>query len=200
MHPYLRKLRRFWKKTWHFIWYEDSLLSWIVNIILAFIIVKFLVYPGIGLLLGTPYPLVVVVSSSMEHKVNDQYVGFDEWWESNKEWYVKRSFTQLEMQSYPFNNGFNKGDIMVLYGEKPKDIKTGNVIVYKTDSSGNPIIHRVFDKWAESGTYYFKTKGDNNKGLLPFENRIPENQIQGTAILRIPYLGWIKILFTKLIT
>lgn len=200
MNQALRKLRRLWKKVWHFIWYEDSLLSWVVNIILAFIIVKFIVYPGIGLLLGTPYPLVVVVSSSMEHKINNDYVKFDEWWESNKDWYTQRSFTKQEMQSYPFTDGFNKGDIMVLYGEKPKSIKVGTIIVYKTESSANPIIHRVFDKWVESGTYYFKTKGDNNNRLLPFEDRIHENQIQGVSVLKIPYLGWIKIWFTELIT
>ena len=57
------------KKTWHFLWYEDSLLSWIVNIILAFVLIKFLIYPGIGLVLQTDLPVVAVVSESMDHNM-----------------------------------------------------------------------------------------------------------------------------------
>ena len=37
-----KKSKSFLEKTWHFLWYEDSILSWIVNIILAFLIIKFL--------------------------------------------------------------------------------------------------------------------------------------------------------------
>ena len=55
------------KKTWHFIWEDDSVWSWIVNIILAIVLIKFIIYPGLGLVLGTSYPIVAVVSDSMEH-------------------------------------------------------------------------------------------------------------------------------------
>ena len=64
------------KKFWHFIWEEDSLLSWIVNIIIAFILIKFIVYPGLGYLLATTHPVVAVVSESMEHNSN-----FNAWWD-----------------------------------------------------------------------------------------------------------------------
>ena len=57
-----------WGKIWYFIWEDDSALSWIVNIVLAFILIKFVIYPGLGLLLGTSHPVVAVVSGSMEHK------------------------------------------------------------------------------------------------------------------------------------
>ena len=33
-----------WKKIWWFIWEDDSWASWFVNVILAFVIIKFLVY------------------------------------------------------------------------------------------------------------------------------------------------------------
>ena len=62
-----------WKKVWHFIWEEDSVASWVVNIILAFVLIKFIVYPGLGFALGTTHPVVAVVSPSMEHNG----VGFD---------------------------------------------------------------------------------------------------------------------------
>ena len=65
------------KKIWHFIWHENSIWSWIVNIILAFIIVKFLIYPGLGLVMQTTHPVVAVVSTSMEHQGD-----FNQWWTS----------------------------------------------------------------------------------------------------------------------
>ena len=36
------KFKRLMKAVWHFIWVEDSILSWIVNVLLAFIIKGFL--------------------------------------------------------------------------------------------------------------------------------------------------------------
>ena len=57
----------FLRKVWKFIWEDDSALSWIVNVILAFVIVKFLIYPGLGLVLHTTHPVVAVVSGSMDH-------------------------------------------------------------------------------------------------------------------------------------
>ena len=67
------------KNVWKFIWEDDSIWSWMLNIILAFVLIKFIVYPGLGLLLGTSYPVVAVVSESMEH--NEP---FDEWWDNSK--------------------------------------------------------------------------------------------------------------------
>jgi len=56
------------KKIWYFIWEDNSIWSWLVNIILAFVLIKFIVYPGLGFILNTSHPVVAVVSSSMEHK------------------------------------------------------------------------------------------------------------------------------------
>jgi hypothetical protein len=62
-----KKTPPFFQKVWYFIWEDDSVLSWIVNVVLAFVLIKFIVYPGIGLLFGTTHPVVAVVSGSMEH-------------------------------------------------------------------------------------------------------------------------------------
>ena len=59
--------RKILKRVWYFIWEEDSIWSWLVNIILAFVLIKYVVYPGLGFLLGTSHPIVAVVSGSMEH-------------------------------------------------------------------------------------------------------------------------------------
>jgi len=56
------------KAFWNFLWNEDSILSWIVNIIIAFLLIKFVIYPGIGFALGTNLPVVAVISESMSHQ------------------------------------------------------------------------------------------------------------------------------------
>ncbi|HLC72837.1 MAG TPA: signal peptidase I [Candidatus Nanoarchaeia archaeon] len=194
----------FLKKMWQFLWYEDSLLSWLVNLILAFILVKFLIYPGIGLVLGTQYPVVAVVSGSMEH--NGQ--SFDEWWISyvdlyiekgitHGDLYIEKGITQEQFRDFSFHNGFNKGDIMVLKGIEPKAIKVGDVLVYESSRHVNPIIHRVVNITQKDDNYLFETKGDNNPGSD--RDLVGEHQIRttGKAVLRFPFLGWIKIGFVQ---
>ena len=90
------EFKKLLKKTWYFIWEDDSIWSWIVNIILAFVLIKFIVYPGLGFILSTSHPVVAVVSESMEHNME-----FDEWWEKNKDWYIE--------------NGINKEYFRFLY-------------------------------------------------------------------------------------
>ena len=172
------------RKIWHFIWKDDSLLSWIVNVLLAFLIVKFLIYPGLGFALGTTHPVVAVVSSSMHHNGD-----FNQWYDERGDWY---NFTKEEMKEWSFSNGFNKGDIMVL--KKAKGLEEGDVIVF-SGNSNNPIIHRL----VFIGDNHYQTKGDNNAdsfGQLG-EKSIKEDQIIGEAVGRIPLLGYIKILFTE---
>ena len=181
------KFKRTLKKVWKFIWEDDSIWSWIANIILAFVLIKFIVYPGLGLLLGTDFPIVAVVSGSMEHNS-----GFDSWWESNKYFYSEYNMTKNDFMSYKFKNGFNKGDIMILKGINFAEIKKGEVIVFNGGRT-DPIIHRVIKKW-KNDKYYFQTKGDNNNGSIEgMETKIPEEYVFGKAVFRIPLLGYIKI-------
>lgn len=181
------------KKIWDFVVHEDSLASWVVNVIIAFVLVKYLIYPGLGFLLGTSFPIVAVVSGSMEHHPSD----FGVWWESHKTWYEKNNFTKEEFNQFSFMDGFWKGDIMVLKGVEPKDIKRGQVMVYETSNYKNPIIHRVVKVEYIGGKYYFTTKGDNNLNVDPA--LVTEDQIKktGKAIARVPLLGWIKIMFVE---
>ena len=89
------------KKIWKFIWNDDSFLSWVVNVILAFIIVKFLIFPGLGFLLETTHPVVAVVSGSMDHSGD-----FDDWWERQGKWYEDKGITKEEFMQYDLKNGF----------------------------------------------------------------------------------------------
>lgn len=176
------------KKLWHFIWHDNSIWSWIINVILAFVIVKFLIYPGLGLLFGTGYPVVAVVSSSMEHNSN-----LETWWGNNHEWYEQNNITKEQFFNYPLKNGFNKGDIMILIGRKPMNIKIGDVVVFK-GSLKDPIIHRVVRLYEEDGKYYLQTKGDNNGSSRSDELKISTDSLLGKAVFRVPWLGWIKII------
>ncbi len=192
-----KKVKALLKKTWWFIWEDDSIWSWIVNIVLAFVLIKYIVYPGLGFLLGTSYPIVAVVSSSMEHDKS-----FDNWWEAQEKWYLENGISKEEFVKFNFKHGFNKGDIMILYGKRPVNIEVGEVIVFKSKRP-DPIIHRVVKKWEIDGKYYFQTKGDHNADSIKSssldETNINEEQYLGKAAVRIPLLGYIKIWFVELI-
>ena len=187
-------------KIWHFIWKDDSLLSWIVNIILAFLIVKFLVYPGLGLLFSTTHPVVAVVSCSMEHDpfgspCNSNHLSFDDWWIIHGDWYTQKGYDSQTFKKWSFSNGFNKGDIMVLRGIKIENVKVGDIVVFRGNAK-EPIIHRVVLIYQENAKIYIQTKGDNNPDTLVGlgEDKIIQDKLVGKAIFRIPLLGWIKIL------
>lgn len=211
------------KKFWNFIWNDDSLLSWVLNIIVAIVMIKFIIYPVLGLLLSTGFPIVAVISGSMEHAYapmsivnedqvlykfcNDQYLrndriinfrdfrNFDDFWIACGKFYEDKDITKEEFKEFSFKNGFNTGDIMILYGTKPEDLKIGDIIVFQSDAKPDPIIHRIIGKWEEGGKYHFKTKGDHNVGIGDKiqENDIIEDRIIARAVIRIPYLGWVKI-------
>ncbi len=190
-------LKKSLKKLWYFVWEDNSVWSWIVNFILAFILIKFLVYPGLGFLLQTTHPVVAVVSESMDHNGN-----FDTWWSNSGKWYSDNGIKKEDFEKFIFTGGFNKGDIMALKGKKPENINVGDVIVFWS-ARQDPIIHRVVKKWQENGIYYFQTKGDNNQISIKTpqldETRISQDKIVGNAVLRIPFLGYIKIWFVDLI-
>jgi hypothetical protein len=202
----MQKKETFWRKLWWFLWEDNSVWSWIANIVLAFLLIKFVIYPGLGFLLGTSFPIVAVVSSSMEHDGS-----FDTWWSNANccvdasctnrvapsEIYASYGITYDQFKNYPFKNGFNKGDIMILTG--PKDMGIGDILVYWTDAKKEPIIHRIVQAKGVAGDPVFKTKGDHNCGSGTFEQSIGKERMVGKAALRIPFLGWIKIGFVWLL-
>jgi len=211
------------KKFWHFIWEDDSLASWIVTAVLAFILIKFLVYPGLGFLLGTSHPIVAVVSGSMEHKAvpicidKDLYgnckeyttnrfgicgletnekgsVNLDRFYELCGDWYIENKITKEQFENFRFKNGFNTGDIMILW--RKSNIEVGDTIVFNSNSKYDPIIHRVVE--VKENTY--RTKGDHNVDSSGVEQNIPHDLVIGEAVFRLPWLGYVKIIFVKMVT
>lgn len=193
------ELLRQFKRFWHFVWHDDSMLSWVLSIAFAFILIKFLVYPGLAFIFQTGFPIVAVISGSMEHDGS-----FDEWWNSEtalcdnhictqKEYYAQLGIDETQFQSFVFKNGFNTGDIIVLHGYG--GIEVGDVIVFQANRPA-PIIHRVVAIHEENGQIYYQTKGDHNQQSIGYdlnELRISEDRIYGEGFLRVPYLGWVKL-------
>jgi len=181
------------KRFWNFLWNDDSLLSWIVFIIIVFVLIKFILFPFMGLVTGTSLPLAIVESCSMYHGQN-----FDDWWKERGGWYGENGISKTEFEEFPLKNGFNKGDIFLVLGADKKDLEIGDTIIFSGGSSGRPIIHRVVNLDP------LQTKGDHNSVQFTGSNNaekidetdIQESQIIGRAtVIRVPLAGWVKLIF-----
>lgn len=180
------------KEFWEFL-KKDTWQSWIVSIILIVISIKIIFFPLLSLITGTSLPLVVVESCSMYHSSS-----FESWWNSNGVWYEDKNITKDKFSSFTLKNGLTKGDIVVVRGAKYP--KQGEIIIFTPNvqtKSAYPIIHRVLTESPLS------TKGDNNPEQLKGANnlqgvdetKIEREQVIGKAVIKIPLLGWIKLIF-----
>jgi signal peptidase I len=117
--------------------------------------------------------------------------------------------------SDPFERTLHIGDVIIIQGVNAADLNAdypnSDIIVYQDPRSPeNPeakIVHRIVAKQEIDGKLYFQTKGDGN-GLHKWPSEIsssdydgwnlpdgvPEDQIYGKVIMRIPWIGHI-ILF-----
>jgi signal peptidase I len=229
------------KKFWYFIWYDDSLLSYILNFIVAFLFIKYILFPGLGLILNNDFPIVAIVTGSMEHKIVDgkicdkdlnninKNLNLDQWWEYCGSYYKNFNISKENFSKFPYKNGLNIGDVMILYGKKPEKIEIGDVLVFNPQDKiennkslfftlNGPVIHRVINiKKIENNTY-FQTKGDHNAKSIEnhertifidnqikryqfndFETKIPSEDTIAVAIFRIPYIGYAKLYLNNLI-
>jgi len=194
-----KKLKKKWDK------YTEG---WFGNIIYLFL--GFVIAYGFNLFLGytlnTNTPVVAVFSCSMEHNdYNSWFCGlassevcgknidgynpmnFEDYWKICGNWYESQNISNEEFKSFSFNDGLEVGDMVVVLNTEKFNV--GDIIVFDTDIRKYPIIHRIY---AINGNT-FLTKGDNNAAPDSFS----KNKINGKAILKIPLLGWVKILFTE---
>jgi signal peptidase len=84
-----------------------------------------------------------------------------------------------------------RGDMIIVYGG---NATIGDIIVFDAPNYQYPIIHRVYQLNGEK----IKTKGDNNSMVDPWE--IDASDIHGKAGLRVPLLGWVKIIFVAAVS
>jgi hypothetical protein len=196
------------KKIWDFLWKSNSVWSWLADLVLIFVIVKFVIFPLFALGFGTSLPFVIIESGSLEHKIVSHDPGimpnicgqtflntedisgdFEKYWGYCGAWYEQRNITKEEFEKWPWQKGMNKGDIIVVKGLKNYDYKEGEIIIFRVQEQTTPIIHRII----AVNDSVFSTKGDHNSEQHEYEKAIAKEQIVGKAIARIPKLGWIKL-------
>ena len=181
-------IKRFWeylkKDTWD---------SWLVSIILIVLVIKIIFFPLLALVTATSLPLVVVESCSMYHEAP-----FDEWWNKNAAFYEAKNISRENFENYKFKDGLNKGDIILVLGEN--NYKMGDIIIFEPNpeaSSRYPIIHRTItlDPTSTKGDHNVKQFITSNNPQKLDETNIPDDRIIGKAVVRIPLLGWVKLIW-----
>ena len=163
---------------------KDTWPSFVVTLGLAFIIIKFVFFPGLSLITGTALPLVIVESCSMYHHEDT----FEEIFESPI--YENNGIDIVDTNDWAFRDGFNKGDVIFVVGAH--NVEIGDVVIFNAGQQ-HPLIHRI----VEVGDNY-ATKGDNyktNNRQLSSEKNISEDQFIGKALFRVPFIGWAKLIF-----
>ena len=177
--------------------------------ILAFILIKFIIFPVLGLFLGTNYPIVAVVSSSMDQTSLDGVVcgipkedvnTFDEFWDTCGGWYEYRGISKEDFMGFSMDRGFKKGKVIFVVGVSPETLEVGDTVIFNANQR-NPIIHRIVEIKEVGGDYFYTTKGDHNPDSFPQlgEVDIPHERVLGKATFKIPIIGYVKILFVDLI-
>ncbi len=196
-------VKKFFKKFWFLLWKDNSFKGWIFSLVFIFVAIKFIFFPLLSLVSGSSLPLAIVESCSMYHQ-GDVFSNFNSWWQGHENYYVRWNVTKQEFEGFRFENGFDKGDIMLVVGTKPQNVHIGDIIVFNSEGQSTPVIHRVMNITIENGTYYFSTKGDNNPVQLHYgnnvhnidETHINQNQLVGKAVFKLaPFIGWAKLIF-----
>jgi|SRR3989344_308707 len=180
------------KKFWEFL-KEDSWTSLIVWIIIIAVFLKLIFFPIISLITGSPLPLVIVESCSMYHESS-----FDTWWGDNGAWYESHDISKEDFQTFSLKNGLNKGDIVFVWGRA--DYELGDIIIFKPNEEAttrNPIIHRLVSispNNTKGDHNPFQFTGSNNLNKLD-ETKIKGDRVLGKAVARIPFAGWLKLIW-----
>jgi signal peptidase I len=191
---FAKELKKYLDRFWFLVWKDESFTGWALSIIFIFIFIKFIFFPVLSLLTGTPLPLAIVESCSMYHE-KDLLGNFDNWFDEHENKYSEFEIEKPEFGDFGFKKGFNKGDILFITGVKPENIEIGDVIIFSSPV-GHPIIHRVIEVKNESGVLKFSTIGDNNSGQLTIEKDILSSSVIGKARIKlVPLAGWIKLVF-----
>ncbi len=202
---------------------KSEAVSLIVYVVCAFVF-AFIIFNALGLLLGTSSPMVIVVSSSMEPvlfrgdivvlsgvnpeslrapQVDLDLVLVDSLSLNSfaKTFCAQNGSTiETDCSSFPRACPANYNTTSIEMGGKKIPVNTlGDIIVYKSNTLGEPIIHRVVAKINASDGYYFLTKGDNvcnpkidadagiNRGAVSLKN------VGGKALFWIPKIGCLKL-------
>lgn len=203
---------------------NNGTISMIVYIVSAFVF-AFIIFNLLGLLLGSSSPMVIVVSDSMEPVLFRGDVVFIAGAKPSdiKAQSVEMNLSlvdSLPLQVYarplctktglvqevdcaplplscPAN--YNTTSIQFYQSKKLSIEKTGDIIVYNSNTLGEPIIHRVVSKINANDGTYLLTKGDNpcnskiDQEVGITRGAIRADKIQGKALFWLPKIGCVKL-------
>lgn len=98
---------------------------------------------------------------------------------------------------------FYRGDVVLLKGVNPEEIRIGDVVVYERPYTKYPIIHRVRKIKEYNGELCFVTWGDNNPfpDFYPTKNGmidcVPQDVVKAKAIVVFPKIGYIPMIIKE---
>ena len=87
----------------------------------------------------------------------------------------------------------NVGDIVIVKGVDPNTITVGTIIIFRSPGGSIDIIHRVIGIMKEGNVLYFQTKGDHNAGPDPWSPGVPESNVKGMLLAKVPYIGYVTL-------
>jgi len=194
-----------------------------LDVVLQILYALFLAYLTIcivGLITGASKPITIVVTGSMEPNVNVGdflIVGAPKNIETTDVYYDGKVGGKdiKEFLEPIFVNG---NTTKVKVGGTIYDLNTNaDVIIYYSPVVNKDLVHRAVIRInAKDGVFYL-TKGDNTetnfmldedcefvygqyivKDACLYKTAIPENEIQGKMLFKIPYIGYIKVIPYKI--
>ena len=149
----------------------------------------------------------------MQHNLHNEMIcgqqfaefkeSFEKYWSTCGQWYEQRNITKEQFQKFKFKDGFNKGDVIILWRAHTNNIHLGDILIFQSNKP-QPIIHRVVSLTKDNNTnsIIYQTKGDHNSNSITGihgETSITPDRILGQGLVKIPYLGWVKIIFVELL-
>lgn len=173
---------------------KSKSISAIVSLISAFVF-AYAIYAGLGFLLQTPSPMVIVVSGSMEpfmhrgdvvllqgvkaealkaEQVDFQRSIYGLPLDDYAEAFCKgqfgekpcREYVQLMHSATLQRKDFNLSKIKFSNGQVVENKQTGDTVVYQSQLLNEPIIHRTVAKLKANDGFYLLTKGDSVENPL----------------------------------
>lgn len=175
--------------------WKNEYFKTVVMIILIFVVV-FGFWYGSQLVLNTQHPALAVATGSM---CQVEYMRCDGW-------------------THPFERTLHVGDLIIVQGVNPKDIKAaaypdGDIIVFhrprfRAEDPDELIVHRTIANVTreDNGLIYFRTRGDGSPSQsgdqwssdyrgenYSWSGMVSEKLLVGKVVLRFPWVGHIAL-------
>jgi signal peptidase I len=196
-------------------------LDWTLQILYA-LFLAYLTICIIGLFTGASKPVTIVVTGSMTPNVNIGdllIIGAPKNIETT-DVYIDENISGKSIRDYLTPVFVNGNAVQISVGEQIYDLNiNADVVVYYSPVVDRDLVHRaVLRIHANDGIFYL-TKGDNKetnfmldedcefvygqymiKDACLYKTAIPESEIQGKMLFRIPYIGYVKVIPYRIIS